>query len=144
MFHCSNQCRQKKRRRTQKESLQHADGMPWSATIDCLVQTVDSWSALLRPLAHFDQNLVSKVDPHTVANESLIEHSFGFTHTKGQGHSQTVEEYIQSKRRISVDFQIKRCKTLFNQQCVKSKKLQEKAYEAMGEGRMIISFAELC
>ena len=50
-----------------------------------------------------DQSADSNVDVycHSINNESLIEHSFGFIQKKGQGNLQNMVEYVQAKRRLS-------------------------------------------
>ena len=60
-----------------RTSFIHVDGMPWTTTIKCLISTWNSWKALQKRLEFFNQNLVTQVDPHTITNESLIEHGWG-------------------------------------------------------------------
>ena len=80
-----------------RKTFVHADGMPWSKTIKCLVDSVDSWKSLVKRLEFFDPNLPSKFDPHTITNESVVEHSFGSVKRRGQGHLQNSQEYTQTK-----------------------------------------------
>ena len=68
-----------------------------------------------------------QVYPRAVGNEYLVENAFGFTMKKGQGHLQTQIEYTQSKRRHSVDFQMKMCETPFHQYT--KVKLRDKGYQ---------------
>ena len=89
-----------------RKSFYQSDGMPWLKTIDCLISTVDSWKALVSRLEYFNQNLVSVVDPSTITNESVIEHSFGSVKTRGQGYLQNFQEYTQAKRLKGVDFHL--------------------------------------
>ena len=125
-----------------RKTFVHADGMPWSKTIKCLVDTVDSWKALLKRLEFLEPNLPSKVDPHTITNESVLEHSFGSTKTRGQGNSQNPQEYTQTKRLRCVDFHLKMCKMPFNQHCL-SRKEEEKSYQSIEERSLKISFKEI-
>ena len=66
-----------------RSSFQGDFGTPWSQTVNCLVDTVASWSALVRRLDFFDPQLADRVYSHSITNESWIEHSFGFTSKKG-------------------------------------------------------------
>ena len=66
---------------------------------------------------------------HAISNESVIEHTFGFTHKQGQGHHQDQKEYVESKRRHSVDFHIRNAETPFCQY-VKTK-LRDIGYQCL-------------
>ena len=98
---------------------------------------------MVRRLNFFDPKLSSLVFSHCITNESWVEHSFGFTTKKEQGQLQSVEEYVQSKRRNAVDFQIRMCNAPFIQY-VKSK-VRDKGYQQLDEHRKVdISYKELC
>jgi hypothetical protein len=126
-----------------RTSFIHADGMPWTTTIKCLTNTWNSWKALKKRLDYFDQNLVTQVDPHTITNESLIEHGFGSQKSRGQGNLQNAQEYIQTKRLKGVDFHLKMTRMPFNQHAM-SKKIFDKSYQEMDQRSLKISFQELC
>ena len=68
----------------------------------------------------------------TSINESIVEHSFGETHQKGQGNLQNKEEYSQAKRRSQVNFHIKMTDAPFNQY-IKVKK-RDQGYQAIEKG----------
>lgn len=125
-----------------RTSFIHADGMPWTTTIKCLISTWNSWKALQKRLEFFDQNLVTQVDPHTITNESLIEHGFGSQKSRGQGNLQNPQEYIQTKRLKGVDFHLKMCQMPFNQHSL-SKKIVDKSYQEMDQRYLKVSFKEL-
>ena len=84
------------------------------------------------PVSNFNPSLVDLVDPHAVANESVVEHSFGITKTRGQGNLQTAEEYINSKQKVQVNFMLKMSKLNFNQHCM-SRHDAEKSYQDVEE-----------
>ena len=110
-----------------RNSFQGEFGSVWSRTISCIVDTVESWTALVRRLDFFDQTIADKVFSHCITNESWIEHSFGFTTKKGQGHLQNMQEYVESKRRHAIDFQIRMTDAPF---CQYTKtKIRDKGYQ---------------
>ena len=82
------------------------EGAVASDTVYCLKTTVASWKTLRNRIAHFDPTLIPLVNPYTIINELLIEHSFGFTFKKGQGHNMSKEEYLHAKNKFEVDFQL--------------------------------------
>ena len=92
-------------------------------------ETSSSRDAHNTPSAASSFNLV---DPHAVANESVVEHSFGITKTRGQGNLQTAEEYINSKQKVQVNFMLKMSKLNFNQHCM-SRHDAEKSYQDVEE-----------
>ena len=72
----------------------------WSVateTLESLDASIDAWSSLCSRLDYFDPSLKDQVVPHSVENESIIEHQFGFVGTKGQSALQTMQEYVQHK-----------------------------------------------
>lgn len=80
---------------------------------------------------YFDESLADRVNPRTITNESLIEHSFGFTVSKGQSQLQTQQEYLHNKMKHEVDFQLKLCNVNF---CQKVKvKLCDKSYQDLDD-----------
>ena len=87
-------------------------------------------------LSHFDKDLGKTIYSHAITNESWIEHSFGFTKRRGQGHLQSMEEYIQSKRSHAM------CNLPFSQH-IKSK-VRDKGYQNLQErGKLNISLNEM-
>ena len=75
--------------------------MLFSGTIQCLVDTVNSWKYLMARMSHVESfcsnsdignEMASSIYPRACTNECLVELIFGFTMKKGQGH-QTMEEY---------------------------------------------------
>ena len=118
------------------------DGATASATIQCLNETIDSWSVLCKRLDYFKAGLSKSVYPHAICSESKVEHSFGSVKKSGQGHLLTVEEYIQAKRSTQVDFQLGMCDLPFCQE-IKSK-LRDKGYHDVKErGKLNISLSQL-
>ena len=102
------------------------DGAPASATVKCFNETIDSWSALLRRLNYFGEDLGKAVYPHAICSESKVEHSFGSVKKSGQGHLLNLQEYVQAKRSTQIDFQLRMCDVPFSQE-IKSK-LRDKGY----------------
>ena len=103
-----------------------ADGAVATGTIQCMQQTVDGWKELMKRADHFEKGLGKSITPHTVTNESNVEHAFG-TKKSGQGHLLSLEEYVQAKRSTRVNFQLKMCSLPFTQN-VKGK-LRDKGYQ---------------
>lgn len=112
-----------------RESFLGEFGIPWSSTIQCVLDTVESWEALVRRLEEIDPALPDKIYSHAVTNESVVEHAFGYAMTQGQGHLQDKKEYTESKRHHTVDFQIRMTDTPF---CQYTKvKLRDKGYQSL-------------
>ena len=84
-------------------------------TLRALEDSIESWESLCSRLDYFDPTLKDLVVPHTVMNESIVEHQFGFTVKKGQSALQTFQEYVQHKQKHAIDFLIKMCEVPFNQ-----------------------------
>ena len=84
------------------------------------------------------QTIRDKIDPHVITNESVIEHTFGTQTRRGQGNNQPMKDYIEIKRLNAVDFQIRMCKTPFNQKCLS--KVFNKSYQDLDERYLKISF----
>ena len=127
-----------------RESFMGCEGIPWSATIDCLERTVQSWRILNWRLEAIQSGSSIKVIPRSVTNESYVEDAFGFTKKKGQGNNQSQEEYIQSKRTHMVDFQMRMCKLPF---CQYTKtKLKDKGYQEVDtrQNQVSMSLSEFC
>ena len=110
-----------------RETFYRHNGVPFTETIDCIQKTVSALKGLAERLNFLEPGLHLQVYPHAVGNEYLVENAFGFTMKKGQGHLQTQIEYTQSKRRHSVDFQMKMCETPFHQYT--KVKLRDKGYQ---------------
>ena len=125
-----------------RKSFVHLDGMPWSSTISCLEHTVGSWKAIQKRLDQYVVVNRDKIDPHVITNESVVEHTFGTQKRRGQGNNQTMKEYVETKRLNAVDFQIRMCKTPFNQHCLS--KVFNKSYQDLDKRYLKISFKELC
>ena len=115
-------------------------GTPWTATITCLEKTVESWKVLKRRAEILQAGSSSKILAHAVGNESYVEHSFGFVKKSGQGHNESMEEYIVSKRKHMVDFQMRMSKLPFNQH-VKTK-LRDKGYQTLESRQVPMSLKE--
>ena len=125
-----------------RESFQGCEGIPWSATIECLERTIQSWKMLIWRLESIQCGSSKKVMPRCITNESYVEHSFGFTKMKGQGNNQSQEEYVQSKRTHMVDFQMRMCKLPF---CQYTKtKLRDKGYQEVETRQFSLSLKEFC
>ena len=56
-----------------RESFLGDFGTPWSSTMKCVLDTVESWKALVRRLEIIDESLPDKIYSHAVTNESNIE-----------------------------------------------------------------------
>ena len=123
-----------------RESFMGCDGIPWSKTIECLVRTIKSWKVLCARMEILKPGSSRQITSHSIANESYVEHSFGFTKKKGQGHNQSQEEYIQAKRTHMVDFQMRMCKLPF---CQHTKtKLRDKGYQSLESRQVPMSLNE--
>ena len=116
--------------------------MPWSCTIACVKHTVGSWKAIKKRLDQYTVVNRENIDPHVITNESVVEHTFGTQKKRGQGNNQTMKEYVETKRLNAVDFQIRMCKTPFNQHCLS--KVFNKSYQDLDRRYLKISFKELC
>ena len=57
-------------------------GTPWTITINCIIDTVDSWRALVRRLDSLHPSLSGKVYAHSVTSEAWMEHSPGVCSVK--------------------------------------------------------------
>lgn len=125
-----------------RKSFSGVDGMPFTATIDCLVSTIESWKALFRRVKFLDPMILEQIDTHAIMNESWVEHSFGFSQKRGQGNLQNMQEYVQNKRLVALDFQTRMCKTPFSQYV--ATKVRDKGYQQLSdEKRLELPFKEL-
>ena len=106
------------------KSFMGPNGMPFFGTIQCLVDTDNSRKYLMARMNHVESfcsnsdignEMASSIYPYASTNECLVEHSFGFTTKKGQGHLQTMEEYIHAKSKHALDFQMIMINSPFNQ-----------------------------
>ena len=116
------------------------DGIPWSKTISCLERTVESWKVLKARMEILAPGSSQLIYPHSICNESYVEHSFGFIKNQGQGHNLSQEEYIQAKRSHMVDFQMRMCKLPFNQHT--KTKLRDKGYQSLESREVPMSLKE--
>ena len=117
-------------------------GAVWTQTFRCFETSLSAWTAVQKRLAYFDDSLSDKVNPHTLTNESPLEHSFGFTVEKSPGQLQNQHEYIHNKMKHEVDFQLRLTKVNF---CQKLKvKLRDKSYQDLDEEKKsILSVKEI-
>ena len=109
------------------ESFERAFGIPYTSTIKCVNSTVDSWKRVAKKMHDLKPSLHLKIYPHSIANEYLVENSFGFSMRKGQGHLQNIVEYGNSKTKHELNFQMKMCNTPFHQ--YEKIKLRDKGYQ---------------
>lgn len=115
-------------------------GIPWTATISCLEKTVESWKVLIIRTESLQIGCSSKIHSHAIANESYVEHSFGFTKKKGQGNNESMEEYVISKRAHMIDFQMRMSVLPFNQHT--KTKLRDKGYQSIESRQVPMSLKE--
>ena len=83
----------------------------------------------------------SKIHAPSITSEKDVEHSFGYIMKKGQGNNQSQEEYIISKRKHVIDFQMRKCKMPFSQYTKDS--IQDKGYQQIEGDRCSLSKEEL-
>ena len=112
-----------------RKSFMGPNGVIFTDTVKCFQETVDSWRANINWLDHFNPTLTDEVYSHTITNESLIEHSFGFVVSKGQAQLQNMYEYIHSKNKHELDFQMRMTDVPFNQYT--KTKLRDKGYQEL-------------
>ena len=124
-----------------RSSFKGADGMPFSDTIHCLESTIDSWKTLEKRVELMEGGSSSGIYPPSIGSEKNVEHSFGYVKKKGQGHNQDMRECLISKRRHTVDFQIRMCKTPFCQDT--KEKIQDKGYQQIEGNRFKITIKGL-
>ena len=127
-----------------RESFMGCEGIPWTATVECLRRTIESWRLITWRLETMQSGSSKRVVPHCITNESYVEHSFGFTKKRGQGNNQSQEEYVQSKRTHMVDFQMRMCDLPF---CQYTKtKLRDKGYQEVDRRnrQVSMSLSEIC
>ena len=124
-----------------RSSFMGADGMPFTDTIVCLESTVESWETVETRVELCEKGSSSRIDPPSVTSEKNVEHGFGFTTKKGQGHNQDMQEYNIAKRRHTVGFQLRMCQMPFCQDT--KEKLQDKGYQQIEGNRCKISIHEL-
>ena len=139
-FFCEMQGEAEKRQLGRK-SFSGREGMPFSATIQCLEATVLSWKVLQKRMEMIEIGSAAKVLPHTLLSESYIEHSFGNVKKSGQGQNQTMDEYVASKRRVAFNFQLKMCQMPFWQHS--REKLQTKAYQELESNDCSLTIKDL-
>ena len=124
-----------------RSSFKGADGMPFTDTIGCVESTVKSWETVEKRVELCKKGSSSRIDPPSVTSEKNVEHGFGFTTKKGQGHNLDMQEYNIAKRRHTVDFQLRMCEMPFCQYT--KEKLQDKGYQQIEGNRCKISIHEL-
>ena len=116
------------------------DGVPWTKTKQCYERTYLSWKVLKSRMEVLSPGSSERITSHSVANEAYVEHSFGFTKKKGQGHNQSQVEYTQSKRTHMVDFQMRMCKLPFSQHT--KTKIRDKGYQSLESRQVPMSLKE--
>ena len=128
--------------RFNRTTFQGEHGTPWTATVSCVLATVESWKALARRLDMINPLLSDMVYSHSITNESWIEHSFGFQVKQGQGQLMIMQEYIQAKRRHAIDFQMRMTNTPF---CQYTKtKIRDKGYQCLVDvGKTRLSYQDV-
>ena len=117
------------------------EGLPWSKTIQCVINTIKSWKVLLARVESIKPGSSEQIYPPSVTSEHNVEHSFGFVDTKGQGHNQSQYEYITAKRNHAIDFQLRMCEMKFCQ--YQKSKLRDKGYQELEEGRVSLTVEDL-
>ena len=117
------------------------DGMPWSKTIECVVDTIKSWKVLSARVESIIAGSSQDIYPPSVTSEHNVEHSFGFVGKKGQGNNQSQQEYIAAKRSHAVDFQLRMCKMHFCQS--QKSKIRDKGYQELEGDRVSLSVEDL-
>ena len=130
-----------KERTPGRSSFHGPDGMPFTDTIRCLQSTIESWNILIDRVERLDKGSSQRIYSPSVTSEKYVEHSFGFVKKKGQGQNQTMEEYIVSKRRHVIHFQMRMCKLPFCQYTKDS--LQDKGYQQIEGDRCVLTKQEL-
>ena len=116
-------------------------GAIFSQTLKCINSSIDSLKGVSNRLSALSGGSEVPVYVHTLINESIVEHSFGETHQKGQGNLQNKEEYSQAKRRSQINFHIKMTDAPFNQY-VKTKK-RDQGYQAIEKGSTKLKLDDL-
>ena len=126
-----------------RHSFIGTDGIPFTDTITCITDTVNSWRALKKRLDYFDPNIAKILFSHAVTNESYVEHTFGFIREKSQGNSLSVKEYKEAKRNHKVDFLLKMCDLPFSQYM--SQKVRDKGYQDLqgATAKMVLNAMEV-
>lgn len=61
-----------------QSSFDGNEGNIYSKTVQCLNDTISDWEILSQRLYFMDPSVISQIRPRSIANESVIEHSFGF------------------------------------------------------------------
>ena len=94
----------------------------------CLNNTIAGWKTIVNRFKKLDRiDLVDKIRPRAVVNESIIEHSFGFVTLKAGKQLQDMFEYVHDKAKHELDFQMRLTKLPF---CQHTKvKLRDKSYQ---------------
>ena len=126
-----------------RKTFTRENGLPYTATIQCVQATVSAWKGVSERLNSIQPGLHLEVYPHAVANEYLVENSFGCTIRKGQGHNQNQMEYVQSKRKVSVNFQMDMCEKPFHHYT--KVKVRDKGYQEINPAlKSKVKLDDLC
>ena len=124
-----------------RSSFRGADGMPWTDTINSFVATVESWEVNKMRADHIKQGSSDLIQPAALGSEKNVEHSFGYTTRKGQGHNMSMQEYIIAKRKFATDFQLRMCQMPFCQHTKEN--IRDKGYQQIEGDRCKITSREL-
>ena len=105
-----------------------AEGNAYSKTVACFNNTIAGWKTIINRFKKLDRiDLVDKIRPRAVVNESIIEHSFGFVTLKAGKQLQDMFEYVHNKAKHELDFQMRLTELPF---CQHTKvKLRDKSYQ---------------
>ena len=124
-----------------RKSFRGLDGMPFTETVECISDTIKSWQTIIKRCEMLEESSSSKIHAPSITSEKDVEHSFGYIMKKGQGNNQSQEEYIISKRKHVIDFQMRKCKMPFSQYTKDS--IQDKGYQQIEGDRCSLSKEEL-
>lgn len=111
-----------------RASFAGSEGNAFTKTVECLNSTIDGWETVVERFEKLDRlDLINKIRPRSLVNESIIEHSFGFVSLKAGKQLQDMYEYIHNKARHELDFQMRLTQLPF---CQYTKvKLRDKSYQ---------------
>ena len=124
-----------------RSSFKGADGMPFTDTINSFVATVESWEVNKMRVDHIKPGSSDLIQPAALGSEKNVEHSFGYTSRKGQGHNMSMQEYIIAKRKFGIDFQLRMCQMPFCQHTKEN--IKDKGYQQIEGDRCKITSREL-
>ena len=88
-------------------------GSIYNVDIECLNQTTESMAFVKKRLELLSCN-VDKCMPHTILNESAVEHAFGRSTSKNGTYNKNLSEYVSQKMKNDEDFFYKICEVPFS------------------------------